>query len=699
MLKLKKWLPLFVFIIFFAGIPVKQLVPDAQLLFKMIPGDFGDSRLNNYFLENIYQFLTGNSESLWHLGFYWPFPYVIGFSDNLFGSFFIYAIPRWITGEADTAFQIWYLFGYAANYFSAYYALRKIGISRLSASVGSAIFAFAIPVTAHMHHGQLHYRFGAPLSLLFLFQFLESRKIRLLTISGAWLVWQFYCGVYIGFFTLLLMLAVVIVFLFQQRENFRKFLTEFIIALKVDWHESSGGNKAGTVAAWLLLVGLMILLFFPYMRVSQLYGIKRSWAEIAIMLPRPQSYFIADSSWFWQQPNSPLSSFWSQPNSPLSVPMRHEHQMFPGLLSMGLLLAAVVYGVRTRDRAGQYFTLMICALGLLVIATLNLGGLSLWFFVYWLPLASAIRAMTRIDLIMLLPLAVSAAYFLDRIREKGKWGTRLILFVILPLLFIEFSATLLYSSLKTDWRQRLDTKINMVKNELPKDAVLFFSSPEIDGQYTPELDAMWASLALRRKTMNGYSGDSPRYRGYGSIYGTDCTVLPKRVLSYLEFSRKHDRDKKTYQEIMSKVVPIGFENCDSAWWISPPPNTLIDRTYSRDEFSKISFGGGEIKDRAAYKVLKFNLQNNGDAAIAAGSSIGKPIRVSWRLLNKKCEPEGNWNERVELPFDIPAGGAVEMRIPLKRELIHDSCGVEVSVVQEQVFWGHDIGIKPLLVKF
>jgi hypothetical protein len=699
MLKLKKWLPLFVFVIFFAGIPVKQFVPDAELLFKMIPGDLGDSRLNNYFLENIYQFLNGKSESLWHLGFFWPFPYVLGFSDNLFGSFFIYAIPRWITGKADTAFQVWYLFGYAANYFSAYYALRKIGISRLSASVGSAIFAFAIPVTAHMHHGQLHYRFGAPLSLLFFFQFLESQRIRSLTISGAFLVWQFYCGVYIGFFTLLLMLAVVTVFLFQQRENFRGFLNEFIIHVKVDWRESSAGMKAGTVAAWLLLIGLLLLLFYPYMQVSKIYGIKRSWAEIAVMLPRPQSYFIADTSWFWQQPNSPLSWFWSQPNSPLAVPMRHEHQMFPGLISMVLLLSAVVYGVRTRDSAGKYFTLMVGALALLVIVTLNLGGLSLWFFVYWLPLASAIRAMTRIDLIMLLPLAVSVAYFLDRIREKAKWGTRLILFIILPLLFIEFSATLLYSSLKTVWRERLDAKVSLVKNELPNDAVLFFSSPVIDGQHTPELDAMWASFDLKRKTMNGYSGSTPPYGGYGSIYGTDCAVLPKRVLSYLEFSRKRGGEEKSYRDIMSKVVPIGFENCDPAWWISPPSTTLIDRVYSMDEFSKLSFGGGEIKDQTTYKILKFNLQNKGGASIAAGSSIGKPIRVSWRLLNKKCEPDSNWNERVDLPLDIPAGGAVEMRIPLKSEIIRDSCGVEVSLVQEHVFWGHDIGIKPLLVKF
>lgn len=36
----------------------------------MMPGDIIDARLNNYFLEHIYQFLNGNAHSLWHL----PFP-------------------------------------------------------------------------------------------------------------------------------------------------------------------------------------------------------------------------------------------------------------------------------------------------------------------------------------------------------------------------------------------------------------------------------------------------------------------------------------------------------------------------------------------------------------------------------------------------------------------------------------------------
>lgn len=47
------------------------LGPVVQLNFMtMMPGNIGDARLNNYFLENIYQFFAGCSESLWNLGLY-----------------------------------------------------------------------------------------------------------------------------------------------------------------------------------------------------------------------------------------------------------------------------------------------------------------------------------------------------------------------------------------------------------------------------------------------------------------------------------------------------------------------------------------------------------------------------------------------------------------------------------------------------
>ena len=92
-------------IVFFLFIAAFLLGPIAQSNFMaMMPGDLGDARLNNYFLENIYQFFAGRNDSLWNLGFFCPFPYVSGFSDNLFGASPIYLLARIISHSPDTAF-------------------------------------------------------------------------------------------------------------------------------------------------------------------------------------------------------------------------------------------------------------------------------------------------------------------------------------------------------------------------------------------------------------------------------------------------------------------------------------------------------------------------------------------------------------------------------------------------------------------
>ena len=79
--QLKILTPVLVFIIALYSVPYSLLSG-----FEWMPGDIGDARLVNYFLENSYQFLTGTSNSLWHLTFFYPFPFVGGFSENLFGS-------------------------------------------------------------------------------------------------------------------------------------------------------------------------------------------------------------------------------------------------------------------------------------------------------------------------------------------------------------------------------------------------------------------------------------------------------------------------------------------------------------------------------------------------------------------------------------------------------------------------------------
>ncbi|WDN90750.1 hypothetical protein BuS5_03721 [Desulfosarcina sp. BuS5] len=666
---------LLIFVLF--ALPIEQLHH-----FTMMPGDIGDARLNNYFLENIYQFFAGNSESLWHLGFFWPFPYVLGFSDNLFGSAPVYLIARLFTGQSDTAFQIWFMFAYVVNFSAAYYSLRRLGRSQMASTVGALIFAFALPTTAQAGHAQLHYRFGVPLATTFFVLFLQRKEYRLLAIAGAWLVWQFYCGIYMGFFTLLLLVAATAVhFLYTKYSlkcSFILLLNEFISP----WKAQSKKDKIKFLIILMALFGAILWLFYPYLQVSNIYGAKRTWGEISTMLPRPQSYFLSDASYFWSIPTARIFS---------NIPMRHEHQMFIGFVPMFLSVLGFLLGSRKKN--GHVFILMSGMLGVVILSTLYINGFSLWYLVHNLPLCSAIRAMSRLDQVLLFPVAYLVCICIDDLRTNHQCVNKFVIVIIVPLLIVEFSATTMYVSSKKEWRERLAIKESVIPKHLAKDSILFFSQNK-GPWFADEIDAMWVSLNHGVKTLNGYSGLFPP--GYSPEYNKDCVELPKRVLSYLSFIGKNGETNK-YLELMNCIVPIGFEDCVPGWRTNPPSITKIDREYSADEIRNLTYKFESIMQVNGKSMVKFTIINNGQAPIAALSSIGKPMRISWRFLAVNGEPVTGWDTRKDIPFDIPANGELTMQIPIKPESEIKGGTLQISIVQEGVFWGHDVGVEPLSI--
>jgi len=548
--------PVIIFLAGFYFVPLSLLEG-----LSLIPGDIGDARLNNYFLENIYQFLTGGSGSLWYLSFFYPFPFVGGFSDNLFGSSFAYIIPRVLVDNPDTAFQTWFLLGYVFNFMAAYWALRRLGGSVLAASVGALIFTFALPTTAHAAHAQLHYRVGLPLAIVFFADFLNTKTWRYFLVAGAWFVWQFYAGVYIGFFTLLLLVTMILAYLgyvlMKGRSALQKELGEFFST----WRAQSKSQKIIFIGILIFLVALLALLFYPYLQVSHLYGAKRSWSEISLMLPRPQSYFLSDPSFIWS--NSGAAIF-------AELPMRHEHQMFIGLVPLILALVGVIVGSRSKN--GLTFTLMTGMLGIAFVLTLYIGGFSLWYLLHALPLASAIRAMTRIDQAFLFPVAYLAVVAIDNFRNRNLSVFKAISFLVVLLIIAEAAMTTMHSSSKDSWRQRTSTLDAVVPKNLSHDTILFFAQRS-GPWYADELDAMWVSMHHGNKTINGYSGLFPPGYEIGSSDG--CAQLPKRILAYLRFSNQSD-NHVAYRDLMSRTVPIGFKNCDPSWWQTPPDTSTMD---------------------------------------------------------------------------------------------------------------------------
>lgn len=678
-MRISRLWPILFFVVAFFAVPMTQL----QGL-SLMPGDIGDSRLNNYFLENIYQFVAGKSDSLWHLPFFYPFPYVLGFSDNLFGSSPAYILARLFTGQADTAFQIWFLFGYLANFCAAYYALRRLRGSALASTIGALIFAFALPTTAHAGHVQLHYRFGIPLAIVFYSEFLNLKYWRYFIISGSWLVWQFYAGVYMGFFTLLLIatmtLSYGVMVWIERKTSLKNIFSPFWSS----WQAQSNKQKLNYLGAGAFLLLLMCLLFYPYLQVSHLYGAKRSWSEIATMLPRSQSYLLSDASFLWSNPDSRIFA---------NIPMRHEHQMFMGMVPLSLALVGFWVGISAKQ--GNSFYLMGGMLGFAIVLTISVGGFSFWYLLCKLPLASVIRAMTRLDQAILFPIAYFAGVAVDYLKANFSLGVKTVLVLILPLLIFEFSMTSMYTSSKATWRQRIKDVEKNTPSNVSRDGVFFYAQRS-GPFYADELDAMWVSLAHGVKTMNGYSGIFPPGSGYELEYGTDCSVIPKRVLSYLSFNQQSG-DSEAYRALMSRIVPIGFEDCDPAWALAPPSITSSDRIYTPEQFRLLRLESGEIQQADLRKRMQIIIENAGDFSFSAKSGVGKPIRFSWRFLDVNGIPLGGWAPRRDIPFDIPAAGTLSVQIPFNQPIPQEAVSVQVTLVQEMEFWAHDIGVPLITV--
>jgi len=508
-----------------------------------LPGDLGDSRLNNYFLENIYLFLTQASPSLIHLSFFYPFPYVMGFSDNLFGAFPVYFVSRLFTGNSETAFAFWYGFSYVVNYFSAYYAFRKLNLGILSAIIGALIFTFSFPVSAQMGHVQLAYRFGVPLAIFTLIFFLKNKSWNFFFLSFFWLVWQFYCSIYIGFFLAIFLISIFLIYFFSELITYKDRKLEMHDEFIEGWKVIKWPRKIIWTLFFLALLCSLAALFYPYLRVSQLYGAKRSIEEIATMLPRPSSYFLIDGSWLW--------SFLSK--DIVNIPMRHEHQIFFGGLPLLLAFAGLIF----RRASGNLFAFWLIFLSfiIVVIFSISINSHSIWLLFAQLPVFSAIRAVTRIILVLLFPIAYLAAVAVNSFPKN--WAPSK--FCIASLLIFEFSTASVLATPIFTWRDHVNLASQKVPSKLPENPILFFAQPP--GAYIrdQEIDSMWVALNKGYPTLNGYSGNSPP--GYQEKYGEDCGEVSRRVLAYLAFI-KHPNPEVEYGRLLKRIAPIGFKDCD-----------------------------------------------------------------------------------------------------------------------------------------
>ncbi len=535
--------------------------------FLYFPGDLGDGRLNLYFLENAYKYFTGESASFWNAPFMYPEPNVIALSDNLLGSAPLYSFFRILGMTTFTSYQWWFVILAALNYSSAFLFLRKLFKNNYAAVLGAMVFAFSIALQSQMTHAQTFPRFAIPLAFLMAIKFKEELQPRYFFYALLFVVYQIYCGIYLGF-----MLAIPIGILFiiltwtsperKQRFKDKKWILRII----------GGGTINGI---------LVLPLIIPYMQRNKAPTLNH-YREILDSVPTIKSHFFS-------QQGSLLWDFLS--GTATNYPAWWDHQIFAGgIATLCILIFAGIqfnrlYKNRFRPGHGSVLSSLFLAGLITKILYLRAGRISIYFLVYLLPGFSSMRSMTRIINIELLFFAIATAWIVSIILKKQGWKS-VLLFLLLAGLFIGdnyFREGKSYRTEKSLAMDRTESLVNLI-DSLPEGTVISYEPETLEtASIHYHLDAMLAAQACNLISINGYSASCPfdfgpfwrnidadsrthwlskSARSFDTLYVLLSVDKYRKVL-WSEVEDYQDPDEPSYEEKIQKKIE--YIRSDKDW--------------------------------------------------------------------------------------------------------------------------------------
>lgn len=638
--------------------------------FSAVPGDLGDARFNSVILEHLFHWVSGHGVQLWSPAFFYPFEGVLAFSDNHFGSALPYVLLRSIGAGREVAFDGWFLTGIALNFVCAYAVIRRLGLSGFAAAAGAFAFTFALPVLVKEGHAQLTYRFAIPLAYGAFLDVLSTKRLYPLWRVVFWSAVQFFCSIYMGIFLVYLLAVSLFGVIFWNRGG--RLFSDLRNSILIE-----------TPSKRVLFVGLVavstsavVWLLYSYHAISAAYGFQRSPDEIASMLPRLSSYLIAD--------NSVLTSWVG--HSVTGIPMRNEHQLFFGIGVWALALYGAAAAWRGKIHP-VYGKLAFFALAILFLFTLSLGGISLYQPISYLPGLSAVRAVTRIVLVMMMPIAILVAigsqHLLNQVNvfANSKKIARYI--IILALLGAEVVAYRPYKTPIATWAAQQAVLKEKLPSQLPSNAILYVTGKSTVPAFVTELDGMILAQDLGYPTLNGYSGNTPP----NYLEPNPCFSYHNRINAYAAFK---GISLAATDAFAARVTVIALEACGYEPAIAAGGAVLAAQA------KQISLALDDVS--LDNRQLKANLviYNNSAENFNTLRSNGPPLRLSWRFLPEadgSADLNSNWDPRKDVVRTIAPGASawIELAVPLPQ--VPGKYIYQVSMVQDGVAWFHNLGMK------
>lgn len=466
------------------------------------PGDLGDARFNMYLLEHARKFMLGQV-NLWDAPFFYPKSNVITYSDNLLGAAPFYAFFRVLGFDIFNSFQLWFLLMTCFNYLASYLLLNTLTKNRYAAVLGAFIFTFSIALQSQVAHAQTFPRFAIPLSFLMLYKFSKQLNPKFLFFALLSVVYQVYCGIYIGFMLMIPFNIYLIAILINKRK-------ELVPLLK-------DSKKLGRTA---MAIGASLLLLIPFVLPYTNKGAAPSMEQYAGILTN-----IPDiSSYLFSRKGSIIWDFLS--NTGMHHPNPWNHQLFVGgLASIAMLSFSIIvlYKNYKKDfflNADLQKTIFYIVVAALVTKLLffRLGDVSAYLLVYFLPVFSSLKMVQRVINVELLFVAIACSVLFAYLLKKYAKLSIPIFIIVLSLLIVDnyvFQDRVSKTEI-TSARERTDPLIKLL-SKVPVGEVISYE-PTTPDKLTihNHIDAMLAAQSRNLKSINGYSEASPN--GYTNFW-------------------------------------------------------------------------------------------------------------------------------------------------------------------------------------
>ncbi len=619
------------------------------VFFGALPGDLADARLGNCILEHVYRAISGHAKLFSPAQFY-PTKGTLVYSDNHFGTVFLYALFRLGGAGMATAFKGWLLTIMAANTMSLIFLLRSLRIHPLISAplafFGTASFALVLKTG----HPQVLPFFPMIIALTFFFRFLREGCSRQLGWVAIWLAYQHACYMYHGYFALIIFSTLFIIFIF--------------LGCRPGWGvavlKSARANWRFLLITFAATGYFLFWLYKPYVRFSAGMG-TRSMEELVALAPNPGAWFSA----------SPFSAFYSNQTFYKANANMGENTLFAGWMIWLLLLGALTAAFRAARSSQLRFAGILTLASFLVIAALTSWGDSGWnLYLMIARQVSSIRAFrsfTRIAYPLLALQAVAGAIFLDVIFRKAKSQAFRTLTVGLAFALMTESLSLgsIHYSPKVA-RDRAKAIMRGWRRAGSHDVLVFAPGYTNQSNEVLHIDCWQAALMMEKYTVNGYSGNQPpRYQAFlnsPTVENAEELLagihLDPRKVSLVRSWNETDKARLglvSYQFLPSVTITAASET------IRMMPLSIAELPVVVKSVEKSDLNYQAFHAFASYRLFD-----------AAGLPVNGP--PSLRTVIKRISPNGT---ETRMNIQAPAqSGRYEARL---------------SMVHEGVAWWADLG--------